>query len=272
MVATINVILPVFNAGETLARQLSALAAQSFKDFELIVADNGSTDNSLAICRSFSTSMNMRIVDASLQRGAAFARNTAVATATAENLAFCDADDEAARDWLAGMVRALSDHVFVAGRIDCTVLNDASLYKTRPPLPGYKEYFDRRLASVPTSNLGIRRVLCEQVGGFDISIPRGTACEDDDFSVRVHLTGARPFFASDAVIYYGYQRRLLAIFRQGKSYGRGDLYMANRYRNLNYWRPDPPEWRKIITGSFRTKGDIGRRLWEFGEALGRSGY
>ena len=50
----VTVVLPVYNGGATLAVALRSVLAQTFEDYELLVLDDGSTDNSLQVARSFS--------------------------------------------------------------------------------------------------------------------------------------------------------------------------------------------------------------------------
>ena len=89
----ISVIVPVYNCAEYLERSIAALLAQSFRDFELLLVDDGSTDNSGQICDHFA-SLDERIrVIHQPNGGAGSARNTGLAAATAPYLFFPDADD-----------------------------------------------------------------------------------------------------------------------------------------------------------------------------------
>ena len=69
----ISVILPAFNRGHCLAKTLDSLFAQTFTDFEIIVVDDGSTDDTVAVARSFGE--RVRVVTQP-NRGASAARNT----------------------------------------------------------------------------------------------------------------------------------------------------------------------------------------------------
>src|SRR6266545_10527 len=106
----LSVVVPCFNSAKTIAIQLEALANQTWSEpWEVIVADNGSTDSSVAIAESYKKRLpHLRIVDASDRRGAGHARNVGAAAAAGDLLAFCDADDEVAPGWLSAMGQALS--------------------------------------------------------------------------------------------------------------------------------------------------------------------
>src|SRR4051812_42896987 len=114
----LSVIIPCYNAAETIGVQLDALTTQPCAEpFEIIVADNGSTDGTRGVVfRHQAHFPHLRIVDASARRGSACARNVGARMAAGDKLAFCDADDEVAPRWVAAISEALDRHDFVASR------------------------------------------------------------------------------------------------------------------------------------------------------------
>ena len=112
----ITVVIPRFNDGETIGSQLEALAKQVWSgEWEVVVSDNGSRDNTLAVVEQFKQRLpNLRVVDSSDRRGPGHARNVGVHEATGEGILFCDADDEVAQGWLEAMARALVENDFIA--------------------------------------------------------------------------------------------------------------------------------------------------------------
>lgn len=87
----ISVITPLYNAQKTLAITMRSVLNQTFKDFEFIIIDDGSTDNSVNVVKSFNDS---RIVLLQQENsGASAARNTGIKNAKADIIAFIDADD-----------------------------------------------------------------------------------------------------------------------------------------------------------------------------------
>ena len=87
-----SVVIPMYNKAEYIRYTLKSVLAQSFHDFEVIVVDDGSTDNSLKIARQ-TDSDKIRII-AQENQGTAVARNTGIEHASGEYIAFLDADDE----------------------------------------------------------------------------------------------------------------------------------------------------------------------------------
>src|SRR4029453_12454234 len=92
----LSVIVPCLNEAPILANQVRSLACQRrTKPREVIIADNGSTDGSLAIARQFQNDLpSLRVADASDRAGQAHAKNAAARIAQRDALRFCDADDE----------------------------------------------------------------------------------------------------------------------------------------------------------------------------------
>ena len=90
---TISIIIPIYNVGEYLHRCLSSVACQTFKDYEVIMVNDGSTDKSCEIAESFTKHfVNFRLVH-NTQKGVSYARNLGVSLARGEYIAFVDSDD-----------------------------------------------------------------------------------------------------------------------------------------------------------------------------------
>ena len=87
----ISVVMPVYNAGPYLRAAIDSVLAQTYASIELICVDDGSSDNSLDVLRSFGTKITL--ITCEKNRGIAAARNTGVTQARGEYLAFMDADD-----------------------------------------------------------------------------------------------------------------------------------------------------------------------------------
>lgn len=96
----VSVVMPVFNVAAFVAQAVESVLAQSFKDFELIVVDDCSPDNSIAIVEAFNDP-RIRIVRHTKNRGLAGARNSGIRTAKGEYIAFLDSDDTWAPEKLA---------------------------------------------------------------------------------------------------------------------------------------------------------------------------
>ncbi len=90
----VSVVIPAYNAAKYIGETLESVRAQTFRDHEIIVVDDGSADNSLDIAAGFGSIVCLRQPN----RGAAAARNAGIRAARGEYIAFLDADDL----WLPG--------------------------------------------------------------------------------------------------------------------------------------------------------------------------
>lgn len=96
----ISIIVPVYNAESTLIRCLNSLLKQSFEDFELLVVNDGSTDNSLKILRDYERIDDRIVIINKLNGGVSSARNAGLEVVKGEWVAFCDSDDYVEPEWL----------------------------------------------------------------------------------------------------------------------------------------------------------------------------
>ena len=105
----VSVIMPVFNAARTLPESLESIRRQSFRDFELIFVEDGSTDGSVELLEAFAASADFpcHIVSQPQNLGVATARNRGLAAACGNYIAFVDADDRIEPQALGTAVRAL---------------------------------------------------------------------------------------------------------------------------------------------------------------------
>lgn len=99
----ISVIIPVFNAEKTLERCVGSILSQSFRDWELILVDDGSTDRSGEMCDSYMAQDGRIKVLHQENKGVSSARNLGLDHAAGKYVAFCDSDDKAGRNWLSCM-------------------------------------------------------------------------------------------------------------------------------------------------------------------------
>ena len=88
----ISIIIPIFNAEKYLERMLNSIISQSYKDFEVLMVDDGSTDNSAEICKKIAESDSRFKYFYQDNKGVSCARNTGLSKASGEYIGFVDAD------------------------------------------------------------------------------------------------------------------------------------------------------------------------------------
>jgi glycosyltransferase involved in cell wall biosynthesis len=231
----ISVIMAVYNEERFLVESVESVLAQSFGDFELIISDDGSTDDTPTLARAFAERdpARVRVLQGERNQGKPFALNRALAVRRGELIAWLDGDDVMLPDKLARQVAALdadplaagcchdaemfdSDSGHVIGRFS-TVANGGPLRSG-----GIEMWFDPTYKMLPSATM-IRSSLCP-AGGFD---ERLTFTNDWLFDIEVFRQG-RCIALDDALVRY---RRHSDNFttraeESGVSYEEGLMTMA----------------------------------------------
>ncbi len=270
----VSVVIPCYNAGRTLRRQLEALRRQTVSPWEVIVADNGSDDDSRDVARCFAATLpRFRLIDASKQRGASHARNAGAREAEGDVLAFCDADDEVDSGWIAGLQDALHRYDFVASRFDLTKLNRSPKY-VHPQAHGLlrERSFDF-LPRAGASGLAIRKSIHDSVGGFDESIRYH---EDTDYCWKIQLAGTELGWASDALLHVQLRDTPGDRFRQARLWAMSQVVVYKKYRRLGMPkisnRAALREWVALVLLTVQVatgRASANNLAWRLGTRLGR---
>jgi len=115
----VSVIVPVFNSEKYIAKCIESILAQTYADWELILVDDGSTDNSLRIIREYESKDNRIRVFCQNHAGAGMARNLGIKNATGEYIVFVDSDDTIESNYFMLLSHSETDLVFIdANQVD----------------------------------------------------------------------------------------------------------------------------------------------------------
>lgn len=102
--STISIIVPVYNSEKTIARCIESILNQNFKNFEVILIDDGSQDNSLKICKNYSEKFSNVYVFTKNNGGVSSARNYGLRQATGKFITFIDSDDFVSENYLNDLI------------------------------------------------------------------------------------------------------------------------------------------------------------------------
>jgi glycosyltransferase involved in cell wall biosynthesis len=227
----LSVVIPARNEAATITAQLDALLAQSWAgSWEVVVVDNGSTDDTVAVVERVSAAdPRVRLVRATERAGLNYARNVGIGAARGRSFALCDADDIVAPGWVAAMGDALAEHPLVTGVLELDLLNPRWLAESRGRgdergLPTFHGIFP----TVHGNNMGMQRAAWERLGRFDEDVIIGS--DDVELSMRAWNDGMPVTFVPDAVVHYRYRSEPSALWRQGRNYGRSRPLVVRRLR------------------------------------------
>lgn len=197
---SVSVIIPCFNGEKHLREAIESVLAQDLQPTEVIVVDDGSTDRSPEIARSFGPPV---IVIEQPNRGVSATRNHGILRATGEIVAFLDADDLLLPGCLerrVAMLQSQNSDVLI-GSYASLNSNGALEPRKHNGVPSNSVSFWDMLGGdycVGQSGMLVRREFFERVGGFD---PLMAACEDWDWQVRASVFGSVGFDAEPLVAY-----------------------------------------------------------------------
>jgi glycosyltransferase involved in cell wall biosynthesis len=232
-----TVVVPAHNVASVLADQLVALCEQEYDgDWDVVLVDNRSTDETVGIARPFTERLRLTIVSATDRASAAHARNVGIGASSGEWIVFVDGDDVAEPGLLSAYARATHDYRVLGGHLDERSLNDDVVASWRYPLTDHAlPVALGRFPYVVTSNCAVRRDVFDEIGLFDEDLEY--VGEDVDFSVRAALAGIDIGWVPDARVKYRHRESLRALVRQQFVYGRGSVVLFDRYRNYADPRP-----------------------------------
>lgn len=192
----VSVIIPTYNYGHFIAEAIESVRSQSYRNFEIIVIDDGSTDSTKDVVSSFP---EVRYLHQANQ-GIAPARNAGLLASRGEFLVFLDADDRLLPDALTlgvAELKADPECAFVSGQWELISKDGKSL--PSPPINCIQsDHYRAFLHSNYIGTVGqvmFRRSILEAVDGFDTSVP---GC--DDFELYLRLARSYPLQCHDKVV------------------------------------------------------------------------
>ena len=215
----VSVIIPVRNMATSLPAQLEALATQrTTRQFEVIVADHGSSDGLAFVVEAFVGRFeHLVVVDASTCTGVADVRNTAVRGSVGEVLAFCDADDVVHPDWLQSITApVLVSYCLAVGSRSGLIAGSVAPPEDAWPTGSTPKVVMGHLTSGDSCNMSMRRSDFDAIHGFDTAFQRSS---DIDFAWRIQYAGVPVARVPSAQVMKGYPATRLLRWRKFASWG-----------------------------------------------------
>ncbi len=251
MVST-SVIIPVYNDPDGLIATVESLLDQSTDDYEIIIADNGSTDKTKAIAKKYTESKEVRLVVEDEIQGSYAARNAGISIATGDVLGFIDADMWVENDY----IESISEEILVNGfkyigcNVEVVAQNDIiSRYNLADAFDIEHYINNRRFA--PTNCLVVHRELFDTVGLFDTQL---ISSGDFEFGRRVANAGYEMKHMPEITVYHPARGTLQELAKKNTRIGRGKQQLHHRYPDqysgqklhnpIRYFPPHPYRFYK----------------------------
>lgn len=254
----VSVIVCSYNGGKTLPACLDSLDQVNYPDFEIILVDDGSKDNTQELVKAYEEARVKRAARTGQKlpdfvnvrqknMGLSFARNEGARNAKGEIFAYTDSDCMADPDWLYYLVGTLlsGDYVGVGGPNISPPAVDwiQAAVAAAPGGPSHVLLTDVVAEHIPGCNMAFHRSAFESIGGFDVEYRK--AGDDVDFCWRLQTNGGVIAFSPSAIVWH-YRRFTLQAFRKQQE-GYGEAESMLRFKHLVFFGP---------TGTAKWKGQI----------------
>jgi GT2 family glycosyltransferase len=221
-----SVVVCTYNGSRTLRGTLEGLEKLEYPDFEVIVVDDGSTDDSADIAREF----DVRLIQTE-QNGLSAARNTGMEAATGEIVAYIDDDAWPDPHWLTYLAESFerTDHAAIGGP-NVPPPGDGAVAACVADAPGGPSHVllsDREAEHLPGCNLAIRRDRLRAIGGFD---RRFRAAGDDvDVCWGLQQRGWSLGFHAAALVWHRRRNSVRTYWRQQAGYGKAEALLEAKW-------------------------------------------
>ena len=247
-----SVIMPLYNKERYLKKAIESVIAQTYRDFELIIIDDGSTDNSLEVVRGLKIEDRRLKILTQSNSGVAVARNNGVAASEGEYMCFLDADDWWESTFLEEMDRLIaeypdagiyaSNYIYYKPGKTHVALNLSRGYIDYP-----KAYYEGSSMPVWTGATCMPRKVFDEMEGFPVGIKLG-----EDFLLWAKTALYYPVAFSEKPLAY-YNNDVPASLRATRNLHAPEHHMLfhldsleEETRNLSPVTGNPSEWKALL--------------------------
>ncbi|MBC7321440.1 glycosyltransferase family 2 protein [bacterium] len=224
----VSVIIPTRNRERIVSKCIELILNQDYSQYEIIVIDDGSEDNTREVLKKFFNYRNFRFIPLSERKGPAFCRNLGVKESEGELIIFIDSDIFVLPNFISSHVKVHKNHpggIVAVGPVIAISEIDAGLSSRGSILDFSNAYFASGNASIP-------REIFIKVGGFD-EVFNVYGWEDIDFGLKLKSFGISSVKVPDAVGYH-YQplpneNNLKALIEKEKERAKSAVYLYRKY-------------------------------------------
>ncbi len=229
----VSVVIASYNGDATLRACLQSLQGLNYPNYEVILVDDGSTDTTEQIAAEFPSVRYFRHAD---NQGLGLARNTGIAAASGEIVAFTDSDCRADEDWLYYLVGDLLQSRFAGiGGHNFLPPDDAATaacVMVSPGGPAHVMLTDRLAEHIPGCNMAFYKWALDSIGGFDAIYHK--AGDDVDICWRLQQRGYRLGFSPAGFVWHYRRNTVRAYLKQQAGYGDAEALLERRHpENFN---------------------------------------
>ncbi len=241
----VSVVVCSYNGGRTLPQCLASLLALDYPDYEIVLVDDGSTDDTAEVASRFTAVRSIRQPN----QGLSVARNVDLQAATGAIVAYTDSDCFVDRQWLTHLVYQLQHSGAAAvGGPNLTPEDGwlASCVAAAPGQPTHVLESDQEAEHIPGCNMAFRREALLAINGFDPTYRK--AGDDVDICWRLQSAGQWITFAPGAFVWHHRRPGARAYLRQQAGYGEAEALLQSKHPGKFNGRGDG-KWRGVLYGA-----------------------
>lgn len=247
----VSIIMPTYNRAYVIQRAIDSVLEQTYRDWELIIVDDGSTDDTEAVVKK-NTDERIRYIRYTPNQGANHARNVGLGAAKGAFLAFLDTDVVWKKTFLEIRVNILEkeDVDFVWGRVARFPMESRKVnvlpVLSRDELNSPRNLLHRQLTggAIDTNVVCFKRKIYDQIGGFDEALMR---LQEQEFFLRIILSGFYKFCFTGDILVKSYMKTD-SISQKPERLWKSFIYIIQKhlaeYRKYNCLRP---AWRLLLS-------------------------
>ena len=247
----ISVIIPTFNRSGVLLRAIHSVLNQSYKHFELIIVDDGSTDETERLLKPFIENQSIQYVRQD-NKGVSSARNRGVNHARGEWLAFLDSDDEWLEDKLLHQIKFLNEnsHLKIVYSDEIWMRKGVRLNQKKIHQKKGGWIFPHCVTQclIGPSSVLLSKNLFTEMKGFDESYE---VCEDYDLWLKISSRYEVGLIETPLIVKYGGHEDQLST-----RFFAMDMWRLRALKNILNDDILPEEFRVLIKETMKKKGDI----------------
>jgi GT2 family glycosyltransferase len=253
----ISVVVCSYNGSYTIRNCFEGLLKLDYPNFEVIVVNDGSTDETATIAREYD---GFRLINTE-NRGLSNARNIGLEAATGEIVAYIDDDAFPDQDWLKYLAATFltTDHAGIGGP-NIAPPGDgpiADCVANAPGGPVHVLLSDQEAEHIPGCNMAFRETALQAIGGFDVQFR--TAGDDVDICWRLRQRGWTLGFSPAAMVFHHCRNSLRTYLKQQLGYGKAEALLERKWPQ-KYNTIGHINWDGRIYGNAATKS-VGWRKW-----------
>ncbi len=231
---SVSVVVGCYNGGRTLKACLESLEKLRYPDFEVIVVDDGSTDDTAQVASAYKS---VRLIQHTTNMGLSVARNTGIEASRGEIIAFTDADCRVDEDWLYYVVGDLLRGNFAGmGGHNLLPPDDswiAAAVMVSPGGPAHVMKSDRLAEHIPGCNMAFYAWALRDIGGFDPMFRK--AGDDVDVCWRLLERGLKIGFSPAGFVWHYRRSTVGAYLRQQYGYGEAEALLVRKHPERFNW-------------------------------------